>query len=53
MSIIITNAQDRQIKMPEAPKQEKYTEFALKDKGYWWAAELGIAPSIRFRYDRL
>ena len=34
MTVVMVNAQDRQIKMPEAPKQEKYTEFTLKDKGY-------------------
>lgn len=49
MTVVMVNAQDRQIKMPEAPKQEKYTEFTLKDKGYWCSVELGVAPSVRFR----
>ena len=48
MMVVMVNAQDRQIKMPEAPKQEKYTEFTLKDKGYWCSVEFGVAPSVRF-----
>ena len=44
----VCHAQDRVIKMPEAPKQAKYTEFSLKDKGYWWSADMTIGPSIVF-----
>lgn len=48
ISVAMANAQDRQIKMPKVPKKEKYTEFTLKDKGYWCSVELCVAPSVRF-----
>lgn len=41
-------AQEKQIKMPKAPVQEKYTEFSLKNEGYWWSVDLGISPSVKF-----
>lgn len=45
----IVQAQDRIIKMPEAPKQSKYTEFSLKEKGYWWSADVAVGPALAFR----
>ena len=48
MTAVMVNAQDRQIIMPEAPMQEKYTEFTLKDNGYWCSVELDVAPSVKF-----
>ena len=48
MMVIMVSAQDRNIKMPEVPQQEKYTEFKLEEKGYWCALEFGVAPSVRF-----
>ncbi|MBQ6747581.1 MAG: hypothetical protein IJR07_11145 [Bacteroidaceae bacterium] len=41
-------AQEREIKMPEAPRQSRYTEFSLREKGYWWATDLSIGQSITF-----
>ena len=49
----IGSAQDRTIKMPEAPKQSKYTEFSLKEKGYWWSADITIGPSLTFHQKNL
>lgn len=46
--VINGKAQQREIKMPQAPKQEKYTEFSLKESGYWWSMDLGVAPSLKF-----
>lgn len=41
-------AQERRIKLPEAPKQSSYTEFSLKEKGYWWSLDFTIGPSLTF-----
>lgn len=46
--VVSSQAQDRTIKMPEAPKQSKYTEFTLRNKGYWWSADITVGPSIVF-----
>ena len=50
---IVGNAQDRVIKMPEAPEQSKYTEFSLKEKGYWWSADVSVGPSLAFHEKNL
>ena len=42
------NAQERVVKMPEAPKQSKYTEYSLKEKGYWWSADVAVGPALAF-----
>ena len=47
------NEQERSIKMPEVPKQHKFTEFSLKDKGYWWSADISIGPSLTFHEKNL
>lgn len=49
----VSNAQERVIKMPEAPKQSKYTEFSLKEKGYWWSADVSVGPSLTFHEKNL
>lgn len=49
----VGNAQDRVIKMPEAPEQSKYTEFSLKEKGYWWSADVSVGPSLAFHEKNL
>jgi len=48
LSLFIGHAQERSVIMPQAPKQEKYVEYSLMDKGYWWSIDLGIAPSLKF-----
>lgn len=48
MAVVMVDAQDRQIRMPAVPKQEKYTEFTLKNKGYWCSVEFGVASSAKF-----
>ena len=47
------NKQERSIKMPEVPKQHKFTEFSLKEKGYWWSADISIGPSLTFHEKNL
>lgn len=42
------NEQERSVKMPEAPKRHQFTEFSLKEKGYWWSADISIGPSLTF-----
>lgn len=42
------NEQERNIKMPEVPKQHQFTEFSMKEKGYWWSADISIGPSLIF-----
>lgn len=49
----IGNAQEHTIKLPQTPKQSKYTEFSLKDKGYWWSTDLCIGPSLTFHEKNL
>lgn len=49
----VGNAQERVIKMPEAPKQSEYTEFSLKEKGYWWSADVCVGPSLTFHEKNL
>lgn len=44
-------AQD--IKMPQEPKQSKYTEFGLWNKGYWWSADLSGGASLTFHEKNL
>lgn len=49
----VVKAQERVIKMPEAPKQQPYTEFTLKEKGYWCSVDLSIGPSLVFHEKNL
>lgn len=44
----VGNAQERVIKMPKAPKQSKHTEFSLKEKGYWWSADVAVGSALAF-----
>lgn len=47
------NEQERSVKMPEAPKRHQFTEFSLKEKGYWWSADISIGPSLTFHEKNL
>lgn len=47
------NEQERSIKMPEVPKQHQFTEFSLKEKGYWWSADISIGSSLTFHEKNL
>ena len=44
----IAQAQERVIRMPEAPKQSKYTEFSQNDRGYWWSTDVAVGPALVF-----
>lgn len=48
MTTLAGFAQNREIKLPTPPKQEPYTEFRLKETGYWCSVDLSVAPSLKF-----
>ncbi len=48
IGVVCISAQERNIKMPQVPKQENYTDYSLKDKGYWWSMDIAISPSLKF-----
>ena len=47
------NEHGQSIKMPEAPKRHQFTEFSLKEKGYWWSADISIGSSLTFHEKNL
>lgn len=50
---MVVKAQESAIKMPNAPKQQPYTEFSLKEKGYWCSVDFSIGPSLVFHEKNL
>lgn len=45
---MLASAQERVIKMPTPPSQENYSEFSLKNEGFWWSVDAGVSPSLKF-----
>lgn len=46
--VFSAECQTRNIKMPQKPHQEKYTEFSLKNDGYWCSVNISASPSLKF-----
>ena len=40
------NAQYRDVKLPDAPKQTNYRNYEAEDKGFWCAVELEGGSSV-------
>lgn len=45
-SAVTINAQYRDVKLPDAPKQTNYRNYEMEDKGFWCAVEAEGASSV-------
>ena len=46
VSAVTINAQYRDVKLPDAPKQTNYRNYEMEDKGFWCAVEAEGASSV-------